>query len=67
MPSTRRIAGVAHVARLWDLDWAETEDYFDAMTRPCPHCHAQPEQLCHTVPRTDTRAHLSRRPHRQRR
>ncbi|MFE7194050.1 hypothetical protein [Kitasatospora sp. NPDC057541] len=66
IPSTRRIAGVAHVARLWDLGWEETEDYLDAMTRPCPHCQAQTGQLCRSVPRTDTRAHLARRPHRQR-
>ncbi|MFJ1936714.1 hypothetical protein ACIOGZ_29150 [Kitasatospora sp. NPDC088160] len=67
LASTRRIAGVAHVARLWNLGLEEQDDYLAAMTRPCPHCQAQNGQLCHTVPRASTRPHLARRPHQRRR
>ncbi len=69
LPGARRLARVAHVARLWKLGWEEQQQYRDAMTRLCPHCHAQPGRLCRSVPRTgtDARARLAEHPHRQRR
>lgn len=67
LPTARRLAGVAHAARLWNLDSDERDEYLDAITRRCPHCQAQPGLLCHTIPQAATRTHLARRPHQRRR
>lgn len=67
LPAARRLARVAHVARLWNLSRDGENTYRDATTRPCPHCQAQPGWLCRTVPHTDARIHLVKRPHQRRR